>query len=127
MNILAPISLGELLDKISILKIKLVEITDSDKIKNIQTELNSLVEILNQNASGDELSGFINQLYEINYKIWHCEDRIRECERQKDFGQQFVTTAREIYKYNDQRSIVKRTVNIRKGSVIVEEKSYKDY
>lgn len=127
MNILAPISLGELLDKISILKIKLVEIKDADKIQNIQHELDSLELILASQASVVDVTDCINQLYEVNYKIWHCEDRIRDCERRKDFDQQFITTAREIYRYNDQRSAIKKKINIQLGSNIIEEKSYKDY
>ncbi len=123
MNIIhAPISVGELLDKISILEIKLINTTNQNKIFNIQNEL----KILNELYS--ELSLELNDLYlklkHINETIWNAEDSIRELEKQQNFGQEFIDAARSIYINNDLRAFIKRQVNIISESHIIEEKCY---
>ena len=123
MNIIhAPISVGELLDKISILEIKLINTTNQNKIFNIQNEL----KILNELYS--ELSLELNDLYlklkHINETIWNAEDSIRELEKQQNFGQEFIDAARSIYINNDLRAFIKRQINVISKSHIIEEKCY---
>ncbi len=122
------ISPGELIDKITILEIKLERINDPAKLKNIELELN----ILNQ-ARGEamppsaELDGFSAGLREINGELWDIEDHIRELERGQDFGPAFVELARAVYRSNDKRADLKRRINELLGSRLVEEKSYAAY
>lgn len=126
-NIDTPISLGELVDKITILQIKTIEIKDESKLKNIRHELNLLTSILDKTGLKQSLTKEINELYAINYKIWNLEDVIRECEKVESFGETFISTARQIYKTNDERSRVKKQINIKFNSDVVEEKSYKEW
>lgn len=122
----APISVGELIDKITILQIKAKRFADADKIENVTTELNLLLAI--QASSGLDhptLQGYADQLRAINATLWEIEEEIRELEAHQDFGARFVELARSIYRTNDQRSQVKRAINEAFGSGIVEEKSYK--
>jgi hypothetical protein len=123
------ISNGELLDKISILELKLLKIKDKAKLVNIQKEfdtLNPLAKELFDHNDG-ELQNHYLELAEINGQLWDIEDFIRDCEREKNFGENFVELARAVYYTNDKRSEVKKIINILTGSGLVEEKSYQDY
>ena len=126
MNINTPISLGELVDKITILQIKKQKIKEETKLKNINIELELLIETLKQTGLMNQLVDYTLQLQSVNLNLWNCEDVIRDCERQKLFDSTFVETARSIYKYNDQRSIIKKEINLQFGSTVVEEKSYSE-
>ena len=126
---LVEISNGELLDKISILEIKLLIIEDKDKLINIQNEfdaLNPLVVELFEKYDG-QLQNHYLELAKINGELWDIEDWIRDCEREKRFDEEFIQLARSVYVTNDQRSEVKKLINKTTGSDLVEEKSYKEY
>ncbi len=123
------ISNGELLDKISILELKLHKIEDKEKLINIMTEfdkLNPLVVDLFEKHDG-QLQNHYLELAKINGELWDIEDWIRDCEREKRFDKEFVELARSVYITNDKRSEVKKLINIMTGSGLVEEKSYQDY
>jgi len=124
--ILAPISAGELIDKITILEIKMSLITDDGKLKNIRLELENLNQIFGSNNLNDDdrLSELKNQLYEINQELWHVEDYKRKCERDQFFGESFVQASRKVYLKNDDRAKIKREINLLTGSDIIEEKSH---
>lgn len=122
-----PISLGELVDKITILQIKTLEIKDESKLKNIKHELSLLSYILDKTQLKPSIAKEMNELYAINYKLWSLEDTIRECERVGTFEEIFINTARLIYKTNDERSRVKKQINVKFNSDVVEEKSYKEW
>ena len=119
------VSNGEILDKLSIIEIKLNRIKDEKKLKNIKIEH----EILNLSASKilDKSNPLYVKLFEINSKLWDIEDKCRAFEKQKDFGAEFIHTVRQVYIFNDERSRIKKEINIKTGSHIVEEKSYEDY
>jgi hypothetical protein len=125
------VSNGEIIDKYTILEIKLSQIKDENKLKNIQHEYDVLTPDVQSiyAASKDEahLKQLHNDLLTINKKLWDIEDDIRECERAKDFGQTFIDLARAVYYTNDDRSDVKKAINVFTGSDLVEEKSYEDY
>ena len=127
-KILSEISPGELLDKISILEIKLVKIKDEKSLDEINKEYESLINTkktyISQNA---ELENLINKIKEINLKLWDIEDKIRICEKNKDFGNTFVELARSVYLNNDERAKVKSKINKMLGSNIKEIKHYVDY
>lgn len=126
---LVEISPGELLDKISILELKMLKIEDKVKLKNIKKEfetLNPLVVKLFEDNDG-QLQNHYLELANINGQLWDIEDWIRECEQRKDFGAEFIQLARSIYVTNDRRSQVKKIINTLTGSDLVEEKSYKNY
>jgi hypothetical protein len=123
------VSNGEILDKLSILAIKLERISDEEKIKNIQIEYEILSETYRQLIFefGENLIELYDKLKEINQKLWDIENSIRECEEANDFSNHFITLARNIYITNDRRSIIKKQINIRTKSKIIEEKSYHNY
>ena len=123
------VSNGELLDKLSILELKLKNIKDDKKLINIKNEHGGLSPLCNNlfNNYGNELRSLYAKLSEINAELWKIEDDIRECERNKDFGDEFVRLARAVYFTNDKRSDVKKSINLRTDSGFVEEKSYEDY
>lgn len=127
-TVLAPVSLGELLDKIVILEIKKERISDEAKLTNIRTELQALRDIrpplLLDNA---EIQIWEKALRSANEELWDLEDRIRDKERLDDFGPEFVEVARLIYRTNDKRAHAKKMINTICGSKIVEEKSYQPY
>jgi len=128
MKVSVPISLGELLDKISILEIKNKKILDESKILNIKKELNSLNKVLDElNINLSESNMLYNKLYKINLTLWEVEDSIRVLEKNEDFGEKFIELARAVYKTNDQRFEVKNDINKLFNSEYVEEKSYEDY
>ncbi len=128
MEILVPISLGELYDKISILQIKKEKITDGDKLKNIEGELEELELILNKiwNKHGFDNVMFVH-IKDINERLWDVEDKLRIKERNKIYDEEFIQLARSVYFWNDKRSTVKKEINIKFGSNIIEEKSYEKY
>tara|TARA_B100000886_G_scaffold256116_1_gene181463 strand:+ start:669 stop:1052 length:384 start_codon:yes stop_codon:yes gene_type:complete len=121
------VSLGELLDKISILIIKQKNITDHGKLKNINKELETLNDTLKNYLKEQEFDFYLKSLLSINTKLWKIEDDIRECERQKKFDQKFVDLARSVYFTNDERAKIKNEINKTFGSELVEVKSYKKY
>ena len=123
------VSNGELLDKLSILELKLKNIKDDKKLINIKNEHGGLSPLCNNlfNNYGNELRSLYAKLSEINAELWKIEDDIRECERNKDFGDEFVRLARAVYFTNDKRSDVKKSINLLTESGFLEEKSYEDY
>ena len=123
------VSNGELLDKLTILELKLTNITNVQKLSNIQKEHDELSPLADQlfDSYGEELKNLYKKLNEINSELWTIEDDIRECERNKDFGSDFVSLARAVYFTNDKRSDVKKAINLLTDSGFVEEKSYEDY
>jgi predicted transcriptional regulator len=130
MLIEAPISLGELIDKITILEIKAVNIQDPTKLKNVTHELNVLntkVDSLLDAAGKAKLAPLQQALKDINQELWIIEDDIRDCEFAKDFSDKFIQLARAVYVTNDKRAKVKKDINLAFGSELIEEKSYKDY
>lgn len=123
----APVSAGELLDKITILRIKQERITLPEKWANITAELEILEACAAPLLSNTRLYKLIDELHSINETLWDIEDDIRDCERQKDFGEVFVRLARNVYVTNDERARVKREINVMCGSRLIEEKSYASY
>ena len=123
------VSNGELLDKLTILELKLTNIADVQKLNNIQKEHDELNPLADQlfDSYGEELKNLYKKLTEINSELWTIEDDIRECERNKDFGSDFVCLARAVYFTNDKRSDIKKAINLLTDSGFVEEKSYEDY
>jgi hypothetical protein len=121
------ISNGELLDKFSILEIKMGNITDPSKLVNIENEYKELTRDCTDLLRDSTISSLYAELKSINQKLWVVEDDIRECERRKDFGQEFISLAREVYFTNDERARVKKEINFASGSSLVEEKSYQAY
>ena len=122
------ISPGELLDKVSILEIKLEQITDSQKKSNVKIEYDLLMNIVtNNHLLTNEVTLLYTQLKSINQSLWTIEDDIRDCERNKDFSDQFIKLARSVYVTNDKRAEIKKQINTTLGSVLVEEKSYQSY
>tara|TARA_B100000575_G_C22923033_1_gene535341 strand:+ start:151 stop:534 length:384 start_codon:yes stop_codon:yes gene_type:complete len=122
-----PISLGELVDKISILMIKQKNINDKLKILHVNKELDYLKITLEKNIKKEEIHNYLDQLVKINSELWKIEDDIRECERKKIFDQTFIELARSVYFTNDKRAKVKSDINIKFGSELVEVKSYEKY
>ena len=127
MLINTPISLGELVDKISILMIKKKNISDSIKLEHVAKELEFLQKTLKEYISEDKINKFVQELVNINSKLWKIEDDIRECERNKLFDQTFIDLARSVYFTNDQRAKIKNDINEKFGSELVEVKSYEEY
>ena len=124
-KITANISYGELVDKITILMIKSERITDPNKLRNIFKELHLLQETFNISIGNrEDISELKQRLKEINEALWDVEDILRTKERIREFGDEFLQLARSVYKINDQRSIIKRSIDILLGSEIMEEKSY---
>lgn len=119
-----PVSLGELVDKITILQIKLIEIKDEEKLKNIQKEYDALTSLPIYKELRTQISSYLNQLFIVNQKLWVLEDDIRKCEKAESFDDIFVRCARSIYKTNDERSRIKKELNLAFGSELIEEKSH---
>ncbi|MDC0426032.1 DUF6165 family protein [Pelagibacteraceae bacterium] len=127
-KILSEISAGELMDKITILEIKKVKITDPEKQVIINKELNSLHSTYQASLThSPELQEQITKLKNINLTLWDIEEEKRECERQKDFGDKFIQLARSVYIENDNRAKIKAEINRLTNSTISEVKSYKAY
>ena len=123
------ISIGELLDKISVLEIKLLNIKDKEKTKNVYKELKTLNPYLQNllDEYGVEMENLYTKISKINKTLWDIEDAIREKEAEEEFNEEFVELARSVYIINDQRAAVKKEINLLTKSELVEEKSYKDY
>jgi len=129
MNVLlVPVSPGELLDKITILRIKAARMQDPAKLANVRTELEILERTWRESpfAQGD-VAADEAALQAVNERLWDIEDRIRDKERAKAFDAEFVALARSVYVENDERAVVKKRINVALGSTIVEEKSYAAY
>ena len=127
-NLKIPISLGELIDKITILRIKSNKINSNEAQKNIRLELEKLEHILNTKMSiNTNLKNFEIKLSKINQTLWDIEDQLREKEREKKFDKNFISLARMVYYKNDERAKIKRIINKCFGSELIEEKSYTQY
>ena len=127
-DILVPVSPGELLDKITILRIKAARISDAGKVANVRHELTLLEQTWRDSgATRVDLSAEEAALTHVNEKLWVIEDEIRDEERAKRFTEKFVELARAVYFTNDERAAIKKRVNTLLGSTIVEEKSYQQY
>lgn len=130
MQVTVPISVGELLDKITILEIKAERIADPAKLANIRVELEAL-DRLRRALPFDrpgirraEIAALVAELGQVNRRLWEVEDLLRDCERAQEFGAEFIRLARSVYKENDLRARLKRRLNEETGSELVEEKSY---
>ena len=127
-KILVEVSVGELLDKISILEIKQGKIKDSEKLKFINNEHSILKDKLNKSVkSDDKLNDLYQSLKEINSKLWVIEDDKRQCEKEKDFGEKFIKLSRDVHFLNDDRAKIKLEINNHTDSVIKEIKEYTSY
>ena len=127
-SVSVEVSPGELIDKISILEIKLERIDDAKKLKNVKSEWETLTAARDAAVEpSEELGRLSAELKQVNERLWEIEDHIRECERDKDFGDKFIELARGVYVNNDQRSRLKRDINKLLGSSLIEEKSYAAY
>ena len=127
-DILAPLSPGELLDKITILRIKTARIADAQKLRNVRFELAVLVETWRDSGCAAHTPAEDEQaLQAVNEKLWDVEDRIREKESARQFDAEFIELARSVYLSNDERAAIKKRINVRLGSRLVEEKSYAPY
>ena len=123
MNIMVPISIGELVDKITILKIKISNISDPQKLENINKEYNELILLLDLPESDENFVELLN----VNKKLWDIEDKVRIKEKKREFDSEFIELARSVYYTNDKRCEIKRKINIEHSSYLVEEKSYENY
>lgn len=128
MDMTIPASAGEVIDKLTILEIKLARITDAGKRANVARE-HDVLSAAWRDAVPDEtpIAALIAALRQVNEALWDIEDEIREQERQADFGAAFIRLARAVYRTNDRRAELKREINARLGSALVEEKSYAAY
>ena len=130
--ILAPVSVGEIFDKLSILQIKEKKISDPIKLSNVKIEIKELnksiisLDIYDK-SSQEILDALKTELYETNFKLWDIEDALRELESKKKFEQEFISLARQVYITNDRRAEIKKEINRLTGSDIVEEKHYSEY
>ena len=118
------VSIGEVVDKWTILSIKILNIKDEDKLANVNKEKIYLGETIPTEILHDSL---VDQLLGINLHLWKVEDDIRLCEKEKDFSLRFIELARSVYRINDERARIKKEINIKYGSDFVEEKSYESY
>lgn len=122
---LIEVSNGEIADKLTIIEIKLENIKDETKLANIRKEYDVVDQAIKKIIAKDD--PLYIELLNINKKLWKIEDDIRDCERTKDFGQKFIDLARAVYFTNDQRSDVKKRINLQSGSNLIEEKGYQTY
>ena len=127
-DILVPISPGELLDKITILRIKSARMTDETKLRNVRVELAALEQTWRDSGSAiPEVAADEAALQRVNEELWDIEDRIRDKERAQEFDAVFIELARAVYVTNDERARLKKSINVALGSRLVEEKSYQPY
>ena len=127
-ELMVPISPGELIDKITILEIKSQRMTDAAKLHNVRRELALLTDTWRASPfAATDISAEWDALREVNGRLWDIEDRIRDQERDGAFDEVFIGLARAVYVTNDERAAVKKTINTKLGSTLVEEKSYADY
>ena len=128
MQLQVPVSVGEVLDKITILQIKLAHISDAAKRVNIQNELDALLPLVAGDAfATDQMQGLMAELKAVNEALWDIEDDIREKEAVKSFDAEFIRLARAVYMTNDKRAEIKKQINLATGSALIEEKSYESY
>ncbi|MGB2095382.1 MAG: DUF6165 family protein [Candidatus Puniceispirillaceae bacterium] len=128
MQLQVPVSVGEVLDKITILQIKLAHISDAAKRVNIQNELDALLPLVAGDAfATDQMQGLMAELKAVNEALWDIEDDIREKEAAKSFDAEFIRLARAVYVTNDKRAEIKKQINLATGSALIEEKSYESY
>ena len=127
-EIKVPISPGELLDKITILRIKSARMRDASKLANVRTELEALERIWNASPyAAIDVASDVSALLAVNERLWTIEDDIRDKERAQTFEGEFVRLARAVYIENDERAAIKRRLNVKLGSSLIEEKSYAEY
>jgi hypothetical protein len=126
-DILVPISVGELIDKIVILEIKSERIKNANQLANIANELGALRAVRLDDVDRTRLDALSAELKRVNAKLWDVEDAIRECDARGDFGDRFTELARTVYRFNDERARLKKAINVESGSRLVEEKSYKSF
>jgi len=119
------VSNGEIIDKLTIIQIKLERIKDNAKLANLKKEFDELSSVTSSIISPSD--PLYKSLYEVNSELWDIEDRIRDLERKKDFGENFISVARSVYYKNDRRAELKREINIKTSSGLIEEKSYEKY
>ena len=123
-----PVSVGELIDKITILEIKNKKIKDKYKLANVKYELKLLNSFVSKNKLNTKLIKDLKaNLHSINSKLWIVEDKLRDHEHKNKFNKNFIVLARKVYFLNDKRSVIKKDINVSVGSMIIEQKSYKDY
>lgn len=125
MNI--KISVGEALDRLSILQIKLVEVKNEEKLINIEKEYNYLRELIDAELGFENVDASYRDLFHVNYKLWKVEDELRICESKEEFDANFIKLARSVYYINDERAEIKKNINIQQKSEFMEEKSYVSY
>jgi hypothetical protein len=127
-DILVPVSPGELLDKITILRIKSARMTDAAKLANVRHELSLLEQTWRASVpDGGKVTDEERALQSVNERLWDVEDRLRDLEAEQRFDRDFIELARAVYVHNDERAAIKKRVNTRLGSTLVEEKSYRPY
>ena len=127
-EISVPVSPGELIDKITILRIKSARMTDPQKVANVRTELEALLSTWKGHPySRQDIAAEESALQTVNERLWVIEDDIRDKERAQAFDAEFIRLARAVYVENDERAAIKRRINAKLGSSIIEEKSYRDY
>lgn len=127
-EIKVPVSPGELLDKITILRIKSRRMTDAEKLANVRLELDALENLWSNSAYAlIDVERDVHALLAVNERLWSIEDDIRDKERAQDFGADFIRLARAVYIENDERAAIKRRLNLKLGSALIEEKSYREY
>ena len=119
------VSNGEIIDKLTVIQIKLERIKDEAKLVNLKKEFEVLSQVASKIIETD--SPLYQSLYKVNCELWDIEDHIRDLERNKDFGEDFINTARSVYIKNDERSRIKREINLTTSSSLIEEKSYEAY
>lgn len=127
-HILVPTAPGELIDKLTILRLKEERISDPAKVENVRVEKAALMKTADAHVQpSPALTALWEELYAINADLWVIEDDIRDCEKAKDFGEEFIRLARAVYITNDRRADVKKKINLLLGSALIEEKSYADH
>ncbi len=127
-EIKVPVSPGELLDKITILRIKSARMSDPQKLRNVRLELDALQATWSESAYANaDIVADVDDLLKVNERLWVIEDDIRDKERAQAFDAEFIRLARAVYVENDERAAIKRRINVKLGSSIVEEKSYRPY
>ena len=126
-SITIEVAPGELVDKLTILDIKLDRIADEEKRRHVRIERGVLAEAFLKLKAADGLAPLAERLKHVNESLWVIEDEIRDCERNGDFGASFVALARAVYRTNDERAEIKRAINLALGSQLIEEKSYRPY
>jgi hypothetical protein len=126
-DLLVPVSPGELLDKITILRIKVARIQDAGKLANVKLELALLEDTWRASGADKDVSQDEHALHSVNERLWDIEDRLREKEARQTFDRDFIELARSVYVANDERAAIKKRINQQLGSRLVEEKSYKQY